>query len=748
MGRQSREKREKRAQENQSQERIAFVPNNPLERIYLAIIEIGVYFALLSPFITNKNYFFPYVSPKTIFFRIIIDVILIAYVLLVIANRKYLPRINILIITLTVFLAVSILASFTGIDFNKSFWSTFERMTGILTLLHLFTFFVILAGVFKERKHWERILTVSIIIGVLVAFNALVTRNETSQTGGTIGNISFLAAYLLFDMFFAMILFFTRKGWRKILYGLSLIIMFLPLFATPEFPRGFFGAFISGLFLLAIGYMVFSKNQLLKKIAPIAFVLTIFAAVFLIQTPFFKSTFMDIKYFPGEARKVVWQMGFEAWQERPWLGWGLENFNIPFAKHFSSSLPPTGDVWYDRVHNIILDTLVDSGIVGLASYLAIFGAGILKLLKTIPKIKERRNLFFPLGMIVLLIVYFIQNFFVFDMVSSYLVFFLALGFINFLISYEESEIIPLADRQFNRAFSFIGSLLIIVSIASIYFGNIQPARASKLIIKGLTAPLDKSISAFQSALAASPIAQYEASEQFSRRVGPLAFDQNQDRVLVDQAFELSIKELEKTIAKTPADFRLYLLLGRHYNDFFNQTQDGEKLKLAEKFLSEAIKLSPKNQQGYWSLAQVYLFQGRSGEAYQALQKAIDLEPRYGQSHWYLAMAYKANEDNDLARQEVVRAKEVLYSYDWTRSMEDLKKVIEIYQNFQDDAALFGLYQIATQKDPKDAQLWAGLAVTQANLKKYPEARVSAQKALELKPDFASKLEEFLKDLPQ
>lgn len=747
MGKASREKKEKRLEEERQPKGVSYASSSFLERAYLAIIEIGVYFALFVPFIVNKNYFFPYVSPKTIFFRIIVDIIFIAYILLAISNRKYLPKLSVLTISIAIFLIISFLTSITGINFEKSFWSVFERMTGLLTFLHLFVFFIVLTSVFKKREYWERILTVSIIVGVLVSFNALITKEESTWSGGTIGNISFLAAYLLFDIFFAIILFFTKKGWWKILYGPSLIIMFLPLFATPEFPRGFFGAFFSGLFLLVIGYMVFSKNQLLKKLAPIAFVFTTFAAVLFLQTPLFKRTFMDIREFPGEARKIVWQTGFEAWRERPLLGWGLENFNIPFAKYFSSSLPPTGDVWYDRVHNIILDTLVNLGIVGLVSYLAIFGVAIFGLLKTIPKIQEQRNLFFPLGMIILLMVYFLQNFFVFDMISSYLVFFLSLSFINFLTVQEKFEIISPRNQQFNRAFGFIGSLLIIVSIFTIYFGNIQPARASKLIIKGLTTPLNESISAFQVSFAASPITQYEGSEQFSRRVGPLAFDQNQDRALVNKAFELSVKELEKSIAKSPTDFRLYLLLGRHYNDFYNQTQDKEKLKLAEKFLTKAIELSPKNQQGYWSLAQVYLFQDRNSEAYELLQKAIDLESRYGQSHWYLAMSYKANGEDDLASQKIKDAEKSFYPYNWKANLEDIKRVIEVYQNLQDDVSLIGLYQTAIKRDLKDARLWVGLAVAQANLQKYKEARESAQKALSLKPDFASELEEFLKSLP-
>lgn len=747
MGRSSREKKERRLQEERPREGAVSVPNNLLERIYLALIEIGVYFALFSPFVINQSYFFPYVSPKTIFFRIVVDVISIVYILLVVSSPRYRPKFSALTVSIAIFLLVSVLTSLTGINFEKSFWGVFERMTGLLTLFHLFTFFIILSSVFKERKHWERMLTFSILLGILVSFYALATRGTSAQSGGTIGNISFLAAYLLFDIFFAIILFFTKKGWWKVLYGSSLIIMFLPLFATPEFPRGFFGAFALGSLLLSVGHMAFSRNKLLKKLALIIFISFALIAAGITQTDFFKRTFMNVREFPGEARKLVWQMGFEGWRERPLLGWGPENFNIPFAKYFSPSLPPTGDVWYDRVHNIVLDTLVNSGIIGLVSYLAIFGVAIFKLLKTIPKVQEQNNVFLLLGMIVLLMVYFLQNFFVFDMISSYLVLFLSLSFINFLTVPEKLGTVSSGSQPFNRAFGFIGSFLIIISIFTVYFGNIQPSRVSRLIIKGLTTPLDQSITAFQMAFAASPIALYEGAEQFSRRVGPVAYDKDQNRALVDRAFDLSIKELETAIKNDPTDFRLYLLLGRHYIDFYNQTQDEKKLALAEKALLKATELSPRNQQGYWTLAQVYLFQGRNEEAFKSLQKAIDLEPRYGQSHWYLAMAYHANGEDELADQEIKAAEKVVYSYDWKANLDDMKKVIEVYQSLQDDAKLLEVFPLAIERNQKDAKLWAGLAVAQANSKKYKEARESAQKALSLKPDFVLELEDFLKSLP-
>jgi O-antigen ligase/Flp pilus assembly protein TadD len=740
MGKISRKKRESRSPENKE----IFSPKkSALERISFLIVEWGVYVALFAPLILFRTWFFPYVSPKTIFFRIIVDIIFIAYILLVISSRRYLPKINALTISITVFIGVLLLTSLTGINFSKSFWSVFERMTGLLTIFHLYVFFIILTSVFRERKYWERILTVSIIVGALASFSALFSNDPSSRGGATLGNPSFLAAYLLFDIFFAIILAFAKSGWQRFCYiGLLSIMLWVLFFNPQEATRGAIGAFLGGVVILGIGYMVFSQNKLLKRLVPFVAIFIILAGLGISQTSFFKKNLMDIRDLPGPSRLVVWQIGIDGWRERPWLGWGLENFNIPFTKYFNPQLPLTNDIWYDRVHNIVLDMMVQSGIVGLMSYLALFGVAILGLLKICPKVVEKRNLFVPLGMIAVLLTYFAQNIWVFDMISSYMMFFLSLAFINFLISdKEEGPILP----QKNQFIPILGGFLIIFAIISFYFGNIQPARASKFIVKGLSSPLEQGIANFQKAIALSPISITEATEQFSKKIDDFGFDQSQDKKTVENGFLLSAEALKKSIEENPQDYRLYLTLGRHYNNFFFFSYDQERLKEAEFYLDKAMELSPRNQQTYWSLAQTKLSQQKPEEVISLLQKAVDLEPRYAQSSWYLALAYKILGKNELALGKVQDAEKA--GFNWKGDSDSLKKVIEIYQNLKDDADLVNLYPLAIAMDPQNAQLYAAQAVALANLGQFNEARVSAQKAKELNPGLAQDIDAFLNSLP-
>lgn len=761
MGKRAREKKERKMQFDDEGASVASLYSEQplLEKICLFIIKWGAYLITFTPLIFIRYYFFPFVVPKTIFFRILVDIISVAYILLVVSNRKYLPKMNALAISVMVFISVVILTSFTGINLERSFWSTFERMTGIFTFLHLLAFFIILIGVFKERDDWEWLLNISILAGVLVSVYALFFADiATTRSGGTIGNISFLAAYLLFDIFFAIILFFSKKGdWSlffKIFYVVALILMLASLFFAHEFPRGAIGAFFPGLFLLGLSYMVFSGKKLLKKLAPIVLAAVVLVVVGFTQTSYFKEKMLDIKDFPGLARKLVWAMAYSGWEERPWLGWGPENFSVPFSKHFNPELPLTADVWYDRAHNIILDTLVSSGILGLLSYLAIFFVAASGLLRAAAKVTETKNIFLPLGTLVLLLVYFAQNIFVFDMISSYMVFFLSLAFAAFLIQGMKPQV---AEAKADSAGApgapakFAGALLIAAVLFSLYL-NVHSAKASYYTVQGISsANPEGSIASFEEALAYSPMAKFEVPEQFGKKVSDLSAYPDVNKELIKKGYEEVEAVMKKNIASSPLDYRAYLFLGRLYINFFQFTNDKGILNLADETLRKAMDLSPENQQTFWALAQVKLFEGKNDEAVGLLKKAVYLEPRFSASHWYLAMTYKITGKNDLALSEVNEAKET--GYNWDENIGDARKVIELYQALGNATAAKAImvketeiFENAVKQNPSDVQSWIGLAETYADLGDREKARAAALKVGEINPDYKAGVQEFLKRL--
>lgn len=755
MGRKSREKWERRLkarEEFQKKSGVDFgwisswagrASKNNLEKACLFIIQWGTYLVLFTPLIVIRTSFFPFVTPKTIFFRVMVEIILLAYIFLAISNPRYRPKINLLTVSIGLFLAILVLTSVTGINFERSFWSTYERMTGLFTFFHLFAFFIVLSSCFKTREDWEKILGVSIVVGVLLSIYVLFGDEISTRGGGTIGNTSFMAAYLLFDIFFALILLLAKRGSWQIFSGVSLAIMVPTLLISTG--RGAILAFFSGLGLLVLGYLLFSQIKILKRLAwaTILFLMILGINLAIFQPSFVKEK-IEITLKEMKPRLVVWEKGLKGFQEKPWLGWGPENFPVVFLKYFNPCMflnECGGEIWFDRTHNIIFDTLINSGLLGLVAYLSIFAIAIYSLLKIGKRVSQPKNIFLPVGMAVLLIVYFIQNLLVFDMINTYLMFFLSLAFVYFLTVERKEEIEINKGKTVNP---LLAGVIVVVIILLLWYGNILPAQTAVAIVQMVgSTKVEDAVVYFQKSLN-SPMEKYEPREQFVQKITQLAADPNQNREALKAGFELAEAEMEKSIKKNFLDFRSHLFLGRLYLDSYRLSGDRKKLDLAQKTLEKAIKLSPTNQQAFWHLAEVKLIQGETSAALSLLQTAIDLEPRLGRSHWYLAMAYKLTGDYQQAFKKIKEAEKA--GYNWKKSLFELKRVIEIYQKLNNYSDLVSLYQEALQQYPQDPQLWTGLAEAYANLGQIEKAKEILEKLKDLQPDLSSQIEKFLKEL--
>ena len=88
-----------------------------LEKILLSIIRWGTYLSLLAPLVVISGFFYSFVVPKTLYFRIIVEIIFAAYLVLILSFPKYRPKINALSISIFIFILISIITSVLGVDF-------------------------------------------------------------------------------------------------------------------------------------------------------------------------------------------------------------------------------------------------------------------------------------------------------------------------------------------------------------------------------------------------------------------------------------------------------------------------------------------------------------------------------------------------------------------------------------------------------------------------------------------------------
>jgi O-antigen ligase len=137
----------------------------------------------------------------------------------------------------------------------------------------------------------------------------------------------------------------------------------------------------------------------------------------------------------AQTRFWTWNSAWQGFLERPLLGWGPENFSTVFDKYFDPRhyVPnEQGETWFDRAHSIVFDYLAETGIIGLATYLGMFGAfywGAVRHLAVF-----RRTHPFLLALLVSMPVgYLVQGLLLFEVLPIYLnvFFFLAFGFFLF-----------------------------------------------------------------------------------------------------------------------------------------------------------------------------------------------------------------------------------------------------------------------------------------------------------------------------
>ena len=114
---------------------------------------------------------------------------------------------------------------------------------------------------------------------------------------------------------------------------------------------------------------------------------------------------IGIYFFPRreasnfDSRTIIWQKGWQAAQQKPLFGWGLENFNTAFQ----AQLLPEGDfdlkkIRVDKAHNEFLEILVSTGIVGCSLYIAVLAKTALILWR-----EKKKNSFAHLHFVTLMV---------------------------------------------------------------------------------------------------------------------------------------------------------------------------------------------------------------------------------------------------------------------------------------------------------------------------------------------------------
>lgn len=628
-----------------------------LSNFYTEIIKIGTLIILFLPLFAFDKAVFPFIFPKTIAFRIIIEILLVAYIALAVIRPKFRPRFNLLLGSLTAFLGIVIATSLFGADVYHSFWSSIERSEGIITWLHLLAFFIVISNTFREKEMWQGLLHGVIIAGWLQALYALgqffglsfALQYGGERIGGAVGNASFLATYLIFTIYLAAYHFFSspKRLPRTLAAGLIIVDLFL-LWQTQT--RGAILALVVSLLFIISWWLWQLKTKRSRATLAAVWIISISAIAGLFtfkDLPVVRSsmtlarlTNISVADITAQNRLIVWNVGLQGFAERPLQGWGWENFNVAFNRYFDPAI--TRDIgsapWYDRAHNIVVEVGVTAGIFGLLAYLFIFSYCLFLLTKNSSKKPLSMQRLLLVG---LLTAYFLQNLFVFDTVVSLIMFFFTLGLIH--VHYtprpkkNKTRITKATVKPLVGFGVPIGLFLICCTV--IYGVNVRPVLANYYVFEAVTKDKNnvfKTGQNFTKAFNYSPPNDQELRfilVQHTRDLlGRYGITEGTLPLL-----RLSLQEMEKTIVASPEAVQNYLILAELY--MAAAPIDTSYLSRAQSLMEEALTRAPSRYQIYTSLGRLSMERGEFDEGINYFEKAIRLNDQFAEAHWNLAIAY-------------------------------------------------------------------------------------------------------------
>lgn len=618
-------------------------------------IFVGAFLVLFIPLIVSDSMFFPYITGKNFAFRILVEVIFTAWVLLALLDVRYRPRFSWIMISGLAFLIVMFLANFFGEYSPKSFTSNFERMEGYVTLFHFYLYILVLGHTLRSEKAWNWFWNTAIVAGVLVSFYALkqaagidqIAQGPNWRLDARLGNSTYLGIYMLFQVFIACWLYIRAKsnGLRFLYVGLGILFIYI-LFHTGT--RGtVLGLFGGG--ILAFSYLTLmapKKSTIKKWAAGGALVVTLSAlGIWMARdTQFIQSVPMlnrvaDITLAEGNIRFMVWQVALEGFKERPLLGWGQENFNYVFNNYYKPALYGA-EPWYDRTHNILLDWLIAGGIFGLLGYLsvlisALFYAVLRPFWSSLRQGITDENHFtvYEQSLILgLLSAYTFHNLFVFDNLISYIFYAAVLALIHSRISTDIPSIMAIRIDE-KLITNIVAPVLATILALVIYFAHMPGILAAQDMIDALsTRNIEQRFDELGQALNRDSFARQEIVEQMVQQAIAVAVNPDISLEIKEKYLQRADVEMKKLIADKPGDTRLHAFLSSMYRSI-------GQIEMAKRELDIAQQLSPNKQSLIIEQGTLAAIEGDYQLMSDYYHKAFLLDPSNAQARYLYAGSF-------------------------------------------------------------------------------------------------------------
>ena len=618
--------------------------------------------SLAVPLIVGTNFFFPYVAPRNLFFRALMEVGAAALVLALCFGRKTLDlHAEPIFWSLMAFLGAATLSAILSPAPTHSFFGDFERMGGVWAWVHLVVFFLLLRTL--RDQDWTLLLNAALVVSLAVSIDAIAQHagwagdHTVTASTATIGNSGLLAPYLLLTIALAGYLASTSVRFRWYYLAVAAVNSLALVYAQNR-------STVIGLVLGAVvGSIIFAllARASKKKWTTLALAGTLVVAVAGVSAGIraFPSTAVT-KYVPtvlqrlassnpagGDgSRTMQWRAAIEGFKDRPLLGYGPENHNLVWSAHFDPGIYRVDTEIYDRTHNQFLETLATTGLIGAAAFLGIWVAIGLTLVGA-----YRAGRLSPSALAILAglqVAYGTYLFFWFLDLNSTMLWILIAALISsrravgsVVLEMNTEDALGMKPRP------VLALASIVILVAGIYAEVWTPSRANRAL-----AAIDSGRGSFAQNLANLELLSNSSARQSAHtpilmaqflgslrpQLHDIARDSSQRRML-DRAFTESFGAFAKEIHRDTLNDRLYTHEGGLLVEAAHFYQSPEYEHLAIDAFHKAIELSPHRIDQRIALASVYIGNRDYERALVVLSDAIKADPLVGEPRYRLAEAY-------------------------------------------------------------------------------------------------------------
>lgn len=631
----------------------------------------------LVPIIVIPGFFFPYVSTRAVYFRVLVQLATAILLYLVVRRRVTVgSRRDVVLAALVAWVAANALAAAFGASPVRSFFGDLERMGGVWFWLHLAAYYVLLRTFFGPAQ-WLHFFRLQVGVAAVVATYGMMHRwwqplgefIPGIAQGSTVGNPGLLAPYLLAALALCVILAFAAGRAARVVYLMIALILIAGVVLSGN--RSSTLALPIGAGVAIAGFALWSGRLHGWRIVVVAGLLTMAAALpFLAGASWADPLTSRVEVLSKLARGVdatrviQWRAAIESIRDRPLLGVGPENYHVVWSRYYDPAMHRfVDDLRWDRAHNAYLEAFATAGVLGFLTLLSVVLAlawSAWQAARASPGRPDgasthRQSAVAAVVSLGLTTAYaFYLFFWFFDLNATML--WIALG--AYVAGRATGEPLfafgaPAGKRWQSSAVLVFGALAL---AGVLYVHGFETLRMARNLDRARDPRLshEETLRRYEAVFASPAPVTHHVFVMYAAHLASLRPRFREIRAdpasaaLFNRAFVLAIEEFERQAVRDPHNERVsvqharVLMLGAYYYDNMRLYES------ALRRLERAVELAPRRVPTRLSLGMAYLNVQRPREALAQFATAYDLYPPLGQTQAYLGLAYASLNENPQA----------------------------------------------------------------------------------------------------